>query len=153
MLGLPSLWNEMESDTVTSAPYHPASNGLAERTVQTVKQGQSVKDSLETRLCKFLLWYRLTPHLTTGICPAELIMGRRPRSVLDLVKPNLNSKVKRKQTAYHDQRAKDRNFQVGDSVYVRDLPSGKNWLKGAQRGPISFVKSNWKTVRRHIDHV
>ncbi len=146
---------------VTSAPYHLASNGLAERTVQTVKQGlkrQSVKDSLETRLCKFLLWYRLTPHSTTGICPAELLMGRRPRSVLDLVKPDLNSKVKHKQTAYHDQRAKDRIFQVGDSVYVRDLPSGKNWLKGTistQRGPISFVieLEDGRLVRRHIDHV
>ena len=81
---------------VKSAPCHSASNGLAERSVQTVKQGlipQSDKDSLETRLSKFLLWYQLTPHSTTGFCPAELLMNRRPRSVLDLVKPDLKNKV------------------------------------------------------------
>ena len=56
-----------------SAPYHPASNGLAERAVQTVK-GALKKDargeSAKTQLAWFLFRYRLTPHSTTGIAPA-----------------------------------------------------------------------------------
>ena len=67
---------------VTSAPYHPATNGLAERAVQTVKQflKKPSSDSLQTRLSCFLLQYHITPHTTTGTSPAELLLGRRPRT-------------------------------------------------------------------------
>ena len=65
---------------ITSAPYHPATNGLAERTVQTVKQAlRSMKGSrkpVEEKLAKFLIAYRNTPHSTTGESPAQLMLGR-----------------------------------------------------------------------------
>ena len=75
---------------LTSAPYHPASNGLAEHTVQIVKKGlrKIAHGSMRTRLAQVLLTYRLTPQSTTGISPSELLLGRRPRSRLDLLKPN-----------------------------------------------------------------
>ena len=81
----------------TSAPYHPATNGLAERAVQTFKSflKKTPDGALEDRLSKFLLNYRLTPHSTTGITPAELLLGRRPRSVLDLVRPDLSKRSAR----------------------------------------------------------
>ena len=66
-----------------TAPYHPASNGLAERAVQTFKEGMkkmSKKESLESRVSRFLFKYRITPHSTTGIAPAEMLMSRKPRS-------------------------------------------------------------------------
>ena len=41
----------------TCAPYHPASNGLAERAVQIVKQGLKKEGSLNDQLARFLLSY------------------------------------------------------------------------------------------------
>lgn len=70
---------------VTSAPYHPATNGLAERGVQTLKQGikKTPGQSMQEKLIKFLFKYRLTPHTTTGVAPSELLLGRKVRSRLD----------------------------------------------------------------------
>ena len=82
---------------ITSAPYHPATNDLAERAVQTFKLAlrsmhQSSKPVKE-KLAKFLIAYRNTPHSTTGVSPAQLLLGRPLRSRLDLVKPDLNRKM------------------------------------------------------------
>ena len=104
----------------TSAPYHPATNGLAERAVQTFKTSikKMTSGSLEDRLSKFLFHYRITPHSTTGVTPAELLLGRRPRSVLDLVRPNLAQHVRsqqHRQKMHKDKHSKQRVFNVGNS--------------------------------------
>ncbi|XP_020908437.1 uncharacterized protein K02A2.6 [Exaiptasia diaphana] len=65
---------------ITSAPYHPATNGLAERSVQTFKQAlksmEGNSSPLKEKLAKFLINYRNTPHLTTGESPAQMMLGR-----------------------------------------------------------------------------
>ena len=73
------------------APHHPASNGLAERGVQTFKQGfqKNREGTIEDRIARFLLQYRVTPHSTTRTSPAELLFGRQIRMRLDAVKPDL----------------------------------------------------------------
>ena len=78
-----------------SAPYHPASNGLAERAVQIIKRGLNkvTEGTMYTRLAKVLFTYRMTPHSTTGQAPAELLLGRRPRTCLDLLRPNTSDRV------------------------------------------------------------
>ena len=62
------------------SPYHPSSNGLAERFVQTfktaMKKGEREGLSVEHRLAVFLLSYRTTPHATTGVSPSVQFMGR-----------------------------------------------------------------------------
>ena len=60
---------------IRTAPYHPASNGLAERAVQTFEEGMKKMNggSVETRVSRFLARYRITPQTSTGVSPAELL--------------------------------------------------------------------------------
>ena len=112
-----------------SASYHPASNGLAERAVQTFKSAliKSGGD-VEISLARFLFTYRLTPHTTMGLTPAEMLLGRKPHSQLDSIRPRsgtaIPDKVKTsqaRQKANHDARAKDRSFGLNDPVYSKDV--------------------------------
>ena len=147
---------------VRSAPYHPSSNGQAERVVQTFKEAiLKTTGDLDTRLARFLFQYRLTPHTTTGLSPAEMLLGRRPRSHLDLLHPDISPKVTQRQELQkeaHDQHAKYRKFQNGDLVYARNFHGSPTWVPGvvtAMSGPVSMViqLEDGQAVRRHTDHV
>ena len=154
----------MESNTsLRPAPYHPASNGLAERAVQIVKKGlkKTALGSIQARLATTLMSYRLTPQSTTGISPAELLLGRQPRSRLDLLKPHTAEQVEKnqlRQKKQHDARARDRDLQPGDNVFVRNYHHGGRWLPGViqrRTGPVSFqVKlTDGREHRCHQDQV
>ena len=149
---------------ITSAPYHPSTNGLAERAVQTFKQAlkRIQGSSIQEKLSKFLFQYRITPHTTTGIAPAELLMGRRLRSRLDLLFPTVSQKVESKQLKQkkeHDATKPVRTFSIGDLVYVEDFTaSPQKWIPGKiveVTGPLSYCIEllDGSTVRRHVDNV
>ncbi|KAJ8385583.1 hypothetical protein AAFF_G00184450 [Aldrovandia affinis] len=147
---------------VTTAPYHPSSNGCAERAVRVFKEGikKMGEGSVETKLSRFLFKYRSTPQTTTGATPAELLMNRRIRTQLDLVRPSLAGKVglnQAKQKEHHDKHARDRTFTEADSVYVRGY-AGQKWIPATlieRTGPVSWrVKTqDGKLVRRHQDQI
>ncbi|XP_060100365.1 uncharacterized protein K02A2.6-like, partial [Heteronotia binoei] len=63
---------------IRSAPFHPATNGQAERMVRTTKEalGRIVQGDWDHRLAAFLFDNRITPNPVTGVSPAELLMGR-----------------------------------------------------------------------------
>ena len=148
-----------------SAPYHPASNGLAERFVQSFKMSlkASVNDgrSLTQRLSSFLLTYRTTAHATTGVPPCKLLTGREFRTRLSLLRPDVNKSVRDRQTSQkvsHDRRARARSFVVGDRVLARNLRPGPDWIRGTiveVLGPVTYIVEvdggqRWK---RHIDQL
>ena len=96
-----------------SAPYHPATNGLAERAVQIVKRGlkKIVSDSMNTRLAQVLFSCRVTPQSITGVSPAKRLLQRHPRTQLDLLCPNTPLRVEEKherQKRNHDAKSRSR---------------------------------------------
>ena len=150
---------------ITTAPYHPASNGMAERAVKIVKDGLKKLGTgdLREKLARFLFQYRITPQSTTGLSPGELLFGRRLRSRLDALRPNAAERVERKQEAQkrnHDMTAKRRSFTEGDDVYVKVYKKGGawEWAPGCIAkctGPLSFVVQlkDGRYCRRHQDQI
>ncbi|XP_031339538.1 uncharacterized protein K02A2.6-like [Photinus pyralis] len=166
---------------ITPPPYHPATNGLAEVSVRTVKthilraMEERKSTDLFAALNRFLLHYRNTIHSSTGVTPAELLTGRKLRMRLDLILPEeqLKRQHLRKEKRGRDPRRLTRNssgvkrnkvsargnFKKGDRVFVRDYRRAKpSWVPAEiveQNGP-----RNYKTLtnenfiwRRHSDQI
>ena len=116
---------------VRTPPYHPASNGLVERAVQTFKEGfkRLREGSISTRISRFLFKYRLTPHSSTGVSP-ELMFGRQLCSQLDQLRPSLEKTARQSQDHQkknHDKRSRSRVFTQNQLVYARNYGPGEKW--------------------------
>ena len=130
---------------ITSAPYHPSTNGLTERAVQIVKQGlkKGKEGSMKTRLAKVMMAYRVAPQSTIGESPALLLQKHQIRTRLDLLKPGRNERVEhcqQKQKAEHDASARQTTFSQGEVVYACNFGTGSRWLPGVFQeisGPVS----------------
>ena len=129
---------------ITSAPYHPSTNGLVERAVQTFKQGMKKQGdgSVDTKLARFLLSDRITLQSTTGESPAQLWWGRSLRSHLDLLRPDVATRVhlaQSRQKKQHDQHNQTCGVKLGDAVSVRNYSWGSMWVPGTiiqETGPL-----------------
>ena len=144
-------------------PYHPATNGAAERAVQVIKQAVKKMDSglsLKRRLARFLLIYRTTPHATTEMRPDELFLHRRLQTRLTLVQPNLSRTVEKhqlKQKSAHDNSKPLVSFTKGQTVLVYNQRGMPKWITGRilqQKGPVSYLVRVGSRVRYcHVDHL
>ena len=143
---------------IHTSPYHPSSNGLAERAVQTFKNTvKKLAGPMELRLSKFLFRYRVTPQTTTGLSPAQLLMGRRLRTHLDLLHPDTSQKATENQYKSAVTNKIPRTFKKGDKVFAKNF-HGTPWLPVTVSkvcGPLSYqVKTDTGLIlRRHVDHL
>ena len=149
---------------IFTAPYHPASNGQAERTVQTFKSSLTKMapngESIETRVSRFFFMYRITPQTTTGASPCQLLFNRQLRSAFTKIKPDVNQRVKGKQleTERHSNRMKPlREFAVHEVVMIRNYGIGHKWITGTicrRVGSVTYeVQIRDRIVQRHVDQM
>lgn len=136
---------------IRTPPYHPQSNGLAERAVRTVKEGLKKIGGgcLITSLARLLCNYRNAPH-QAGPSPSEMLLGYRVRTRLDMSFPSRACPA----NASNDS---GWNFAPGDSVYVRNYGAGDKWSPGTVEATsgarLLDVKTADGLVRRHLDQV
>ena len=134
------------------APFHPSTNGLAERLVQTVKKAlkkmKGEPGSLQSKLSKFLFNYRNTPHPSTGKPPAVMLIGRLLRSHLDLLRPEKKTNVGEPIPA---------QFAEKQSVMVRDYRPGQKWQPGVIERRIGsylyLVRTGDMLLKQHVDQI
>ena len=104
--------------------YHPASNGLAERFVQTFKGCfDKGEDDIQRSIDRFLIHYRNTPHTVTRVEPSVRMMGRKIRCFFDTLK-----NVPRKTEEKCERRT--RVLVPGDNVLLRNFLKGPKWIRG-----------------------
>ena len=152
---------------LTGAPYHPATNGAAERLVQTFKQTLK-KSSLSPRqsLQEFLMQYRRTP-LASGYSPSELLNGRQIRTKIDILLPSpahtAQGKQAREATKSQTVAKLKYTYSVGTPCYA--LYCGPRQGKDPRWVPATVIKVHGSrsvnvrvhprgpTWRRHLDQL
>ncbi|RUS90003.1 hypothetical protein EGW08_002270 [Elysia chlorotica] len=132
-------WNIIHK---TSSPGNPRSNGKAEAAVKVIKSMMKRAANAETDPYEGLLELRNTPKQETGLSPAQIMFGRKTRSLLPSIITRRSSdytdmqekRQKRRlstKTHYDKTSAPLPKLAVGQRVYYE--PFGQNsrkWLSG-----------------------
>ena len=108
-----------------------------------------------------MLTYRTTQHSTTGCTPASLFLGRPLRTRLDLLKPDLEQRVCKKQAeqvSQHDQHARYRTFAADQPVLAKNFRPGPLWVSGRivkKLAPLTYLVEiqDGAMWRHHVDHL
>ncbi|BES92812.1 Hypothetical Protein NTJ_05622 [Nesidiocoris tenuis] len=137
------------------APGHPATNGLAERNVQTLKHRLAAMEnetsSMRKKIFEILFRYRATP-LINGKTPSELFLNRQIRIRLDALKPAIKEHAS-------DPKIPARQLDVGDRVQARYYSNNKQqWRPGViidKLGQLHYTVKldDGYSFKRHIDQL
>lgn len=137
------------------APGHPATNGLAERNVQTLKRRLAAMSQdpapMKAKVREILFRYRATP-LINSKTPAEMYLNRQIKIQLDALKP-----TKFQESVEPNRQA--RQLSVGERVQARWYSNNKaNWKLGTVKkkfGKVHYLikLDNGYEFKRHIDQL
>lgn len=152
---------------IRTSPYHPMSNGQAERFVDTFKRSMKKLEgegNLREILHIFLKTYRSTPNKNcpSNKTPAEALLGRKIRTTFDLLTPSkmtyshTNTKMEEEFNSKHG--AVKREFEVGDKVYVQIHTSNSwHWEEGEimnKIGKVNYtVNIQHREIRAHANQI
>ncbi|XP_055644013.1 uncharacterized protein K02A2.6-like [Toxorhynchites rutilus septentrionalis] len=146
---------------VTTAPFHPQSNGQAERFVdtfkRTVKKIREGTKAIDEALDIFLLTYRSTPNrsLQDNKSPAEVMFNRQIRTCLELLRPPTVHKPE--STTKPDKQP--RFYSKDDPVYAKVFTRNSwKWVPGIVLERLGDVMYNvWlegdRLQRSHINQL
>lgn len=117
--------------------YHPQSNGLAERGVQTVKMAlrKFLVDeryrnmSTQYKIDNFLFKYRNTPSTTTNKYPSELIFNYRPRTLMENLKTTSDHGYKRSEIGNGQNEKKTSTIEKITEGEISFKEGDKIWYK------------------------
>ena len=124
----------------TGAPHHPSINGLAEWLVQNFKKSVKADKSgrsLQHKLDRFLLSYCTSPHTTTEVSPAQLLLGLNVKTSLDLTKPDVRREVDKKLLQSYNSTL--RSFKLNQSLWAHNYRIGPRWVHATvmkRTGPV-----------------
>ena len=164
-----SFLHSLGINHITSAPYHPQSNGRAERFVGALKTGLDKlqhEGSTDKKLRIFLSSHRGTPSSALdGKSPFELMTGRKMPMRLHLLrKPDYQNQNQSEQTTkmthwfnqHHGTR--HREFAANDPVYYkRHQGNGWLWVEATvlgRRGNANYdVLVDDRTIKAHVNQL
>ena len=158
---------------LTGAPYHPATNGAAERLIQSFKQALRKSSLLpKEALQEFLMQYRRIPF-ASGLSPSELLNGRRIRTKIDTLVPSIPHLLQGRQSrqASKHSNAEDsevvskveHHYSLGDPCYAlyfgprrdrdpRWVPAIVTKVHGTRIVNVRVIPRG-PTWRRHLDQL
>ena len=158
---------------LTGAPYHPATNGAAERLIQSFKQALR-KSSLPPKeaLQEFLMQYRRIPF-ASGLSPSELLNGRRIRTKIDTLVPSIPHLLQGRQSRQASKHSNtedsevvskvEHQYTLGDPCYAlyfgprrdrdpRWVPAIVTKVHGTRSVNVRVIPRG-PTWRRHLDQL
>ena len=140
-------------DHTTSSSYYPKSNGIVENAVKTVKSLMTKAQSAKSDPYLALLDFRNTQTEGLNRSPAQLLLGRRTKTLLPISKEllmpenkSLYSKTresiqrnKDKQAKYYNRGTRElEQLKQGDTVRIEPKEKGKEWTKARVEEPVNI---------------
>ena len=80
-----------------------------------MKTMKSEPGTMNQKIARFLLSYQSSPHSMTRVSPTELFLNRKIRTHLDIMRPNLGTKIEKKTTPVASE---VHTFQEGDMIWT-----------------------------------